>query len=378
MSTGRRLNRQFQDQAVRLAARNPKAVLILIGLAAVLAIGYVACTLPKRSSAPTVAGDGKPATFVLASWNVENFFDDHDDPKNDDDYEDWYATSADAFRDKTAHLADGLLKMNGGVGPDIACLVEVESERCVSALREAVNVKLDAAGHGDRKYGAVLFKGDNMGRRFAPAILTRLGAQADRTRKLGKRINGRILEGHLHHNGHELVVITAHWTSRVTDKEGEGARRADYAQDIYGRVKAILTENPDADVVVCGDFNDEFDDPSIRNDLHATDRPEAVREPGGDPRLLALFAHWAGDPPGTIYSRKWSVFDHICVARGLLDARGWSCDPKTAAVYAPEEFRHKVGKRFEPFKFGGRNAKGERGYSDHFPVTVQLTVAGKE
>jgi endonuclease/exonuclease/phosphatase family metal-dependent hydrolase len=379
MSAGRRLNRQLQDQALRLAARNPKVVLVLLGLAAVVALGYFVWTnLPTRSSPPPVAGDGKPAAFVFCSWNVENFFDDQDDPKNDDDYEDWVGTSPDVFRQKVDHLADGLLKMNGGVGPDVACLVEVESERCLSALQEAANARLDAAGHGDRKYTAVLFKGDNMGRRFAPAILTRLGVQADRTRKLGKRINGRILEGHLRHNGHELVVIAAHWTSRVTDKEGVGARRADYAEDCYGRVKAILTENPDADVVVCGDFNDEFDDPSIRNDLHATDRAEAVRESAAEPRLLDLFAHWKGDPPGTIYSRKWSVFDHICVARGLLDDKGWSCDPKTAAVFAPEEFRHKVGKRFEPFQFGGRNAKGERGYSDHFPVTVQLSVAGRE
>ena len=379
MASGRRFNRQLQDQAFRLAVRNPKVALVLLGIAAVIFLGYVVWTnLPKRSSPPPIAGDGNPATFLLCSWNVENYFDDHDDPKNDDDYEDWFGNDPQAFRTKTAHLADGLLLLNGGVGPDIACLVEVESERCLNALQEAVNAKLEAAGYGDRKYTAALFKGDNMGRRFAPAILTRLGVQADRTRKLGKRINGRILEGHLYHNGHELVVICAHWTSRVTDKEGVGARRADYAQDIYGRVKAILHENPDTDVVVCGDFNDEFDDVSIRNGLHATDRPEQVLNIGSEPKLLALLAHWKGDPPGTIYSGRWSVFDHICTSGGLLDQKGWSADPTTARVSAPEQFRRKVGKRIEPFKFGGRNIKGERGFSDHFPVTVQLSAAGRD
>jgi endonuclease/exonuclease/phosphatase family metal-dependent hydrolase len=382
MSDGRRLNRQVQDQAIRFALRYPRVVLVLLGLAALAALAYFVWTnLPKRTTPPPVAGDGMPATVFFCAWNVENFFDDEDNPKVHDDMEDWFGTDPAAFPEKVDHLAEGLLKMNGGAGPDVACLCEVESERCLSALREAVNAKFDAAGLGDRKYTAVLFKGDNTGRHFAPGILTRLAVTADRTRKLGKRQNGRIIEGHLHRNGHELIVIAAHWTSRVTDKEGDGGRRADYAEDCYGRVRAILHESPDADVIVCGDFNDEFKDVSIQTELHATDSPEAVRNSLDEPRLLDLLAGWgaAHDPPGSIHGRgKWSVFDHICVTRGLLDDRGWSCDPKNARVVAPDEFRHKVGRGFEPFAFGKANHKGPRGYSDHFPVAVELSVAGKD
>lgn len=379
MSDGRRrLNRQLQDQAFRFARRNPQLTLVLFAIATVVLIAYLVwINLPKRTSPPPLAGDGQPATFLVCSWNVENFYDDQDDPKLRDDKEDFFAANPDAFRQKVEHLARGLLLMNDGIGPDVAALCEVESERCMVALKEALNAKLVAAGQGDRQYTSVLFKGDNMGRRFAPGILTRIAATADRTRKLGKRVNGRIIEGHLHHNGHELVVIAAHWTSRVTDEEGVGNRRADYAEDIYGRVKAILRENPDADVLVCGDFNDEFTDPSMQKELHATDEPDLVRNATDDPRLLALFAHWKGDPPGTIFGRgEWSVFDHICVTRGLLDDRGWTCRPDTARVFAPPELRRK-GKRGEPFAFGRPERDGSRGYSDHFPVTVQLSVAGR-
>ena len=88
-------------------------------------------------------------------------------------------------------------------------------------------------------------------------------------------------------------------------------------------------------------------------------------------------ANWNGDPPGTIHGKgRWSVFDHICVTRGMLDDKGWSCDPKTAQVFAPRGFRR--GKHGEPFAFGKRSHDGPRGYSDHFPVTVQLSVAGKD
>ncbi|MBO0700581.1 MAG: hypothetical protein J2P46_19445 [Zavarzinella sp.] len=370
-----RPSRQAQEEAIRLARRYPKQAFILLVIAGILLLGYYAWRhWPERRTPPPVTGTGEPATFLFCSWNVENFFDDEDDPKIHDEMEDWFGNDPAAFRTKVDHLAEGLLKMNGGVGPDIACLVEVENERSMTALQDALNAKLDAAGLGDRKYTQVLFKEDHMGRHFAPGVLTRVAAIADRTRKLGKRQNGRILEGHLHHNGHELIVIVAHWTSRVTDKEGAGGRREDYAEDCYGRVKAILHENPDADVVVCGDFNDEFSDRSIQRELHGSASADDVRNSLDEPRLLDLFANWSGDPPGTIRGpHGWAVFDHISVTRGLLDDRGWSCDPNSAQIFAPPEFRH--GRNGEPFKFGNKRHTGPRGFSDHFPVTAQLNVA---
>lgn len=350
----------------RLVRNYPRAALGL-GLVAVLVVAVVYFVRNHRPSAP-------PGSYLLCAWNVENFYDDRDDANIRDDLEDWFGSDSAAFAEKVEHLAAALLLMNDGAGPDIACLVEVENERCLEALRDALNAKLVAAGRGDRAYTHILFEQDNTGRHFAPGILTRLTVIADRTRKLGGRSNGRILEGHLTANGHELTVIAAHWTSRVTDGEGDGTRRMSYAKDCYGRARAILTENPDADVVVCGDFNDTFDEPSLRTGLHAVADAAAVKASADDPRLLALFAGWAGDPPGTIYGKsKWSVFDHVCVTRGLLDDRGWTCDATTAGVFAPKELR-RTSKRGEPFPFGRQTTKGDRGFSDHFPVTVRLVA----
>src|SRR5262249_41993899 len=152
------------------------------------------------------------------------------------------------------------------------------------------------------------------------------------------------LEGHLYHNGYELIVIAAHWTSRVSDGSDDGHRRMSYANDCYGRVKAILKEEPIADIVVCGDFNDEFVDASLQKGLRVSKNPDDVRNSADDPLLLSLFAGWTGEPPGTItHERKWFIFDHICISRGLLDDQGWSCDPKSAQIFAPKEFRARNG-----------------------------------
>lgn len=359
-------------------SRNPRQAGVALVL--LLLAGGVAYLMKGRTNggAPTiVSGDGQAGTALFCSWNVENLFDDQNDPKNDDDLEDWFGTDPAAFQAKIDHLAEAILKMNNGVGPDILACVEVESERCMVALKDAVNAKLNAAGMADRKYETIVFMPDNTGRRFAPAILTRFRAIADRTQKPGARSNGRILEGHLEVNGHELVVIAAHWTSRVTDKEDDGGRRLSYANDCYGRINTILKANIDADVILCGDFNDEFNDVSMQQGLRAAASVDTVRDAVNEPKLLAVFADWKGDPPGSIYGKsKWSVFDHICLARGLLDDQGWNCDPKSATIVAPDIMRRAMrGGKFEPFAFGRANTKGERGYSDHFPVTVKLNVA---
>jgi hypothetical protein len=138
-------------------------------------------------------------------------------------------------------------------------------------------------------------------------------------------------------------------------------------------VKAILKEEPNADIVVCGDFNDEFKDLSLQKGLRASQNIDDVRNSADEPLLLDLFAGWTGEPRGTLHhERNWFIFDHICISRGLLDDQGWSCDPKSAQIIAPKELRSRNG---QPLKFGNKNWKGERGYSDHFPVTAQLSVA---
>jgi endonuclease/exonuclease/phosphatase family metal-dependent hydrolase len=280
------------------------------------------------------------------------------------------------FRLKVDRLAEALLMMNDGRGPDIVAVCEVESEKCMNALKDSLNERLTKTGKEDAKYEHVLFLGDHLGRRFAPGILTRLPVEADRTRKItNKAGNGRTIEGHIKANGHDLAVLAAHWTSRLDYGNGgdHAERRFSYAKDCYGRFKAILKDNPDADVILCGDFNDEFKDPSIRDGLHASANVEEVRNAVDEPRPLDLFANWPanGEPRGTIYGRgHWSIFDHICVSRGLLDDKGWSADVASAAIFAPRELRNARG---EPFRFGDSKSP-QHGYSDHFPVTVRLKL----
>src|SRR5439155_11061617 len=155
----------------------------------------------------------------------------------DREFDTWLARDPEALRLKLDHLSEALIRLNNGKGPDILAVVEVESRRAAELLQEALNRRLnDPALH----YTHLLMKELAAGRHIAPAILTRLPVAADRTRLHGSRL--RILEGHVGVNGHDLVVIASHWTSRNSD--GHGEHRDKYAYQIHGVFGAMFTRNP--------------------------------------------------------------------------------------------------------------------------------------
>lgn len=307
------------------------------------------------------------ASYLFCFWNVENLFDDLDQArgKTDDGYDNWFARNPDLLRKKLYHLAAAMLKLNGGRGPDILALVEVESPRAADLLRHELNRLLpDETLH----YQHVVMKEVKLGRHIAPALITRLPVRPGQTRLLGSNL--RILETHLQVHGQNLVVVTAHWTSRVSDKTGQD--RARYADQIHGAYRAMALANPEVDYLLAADCNDPPDADSITQHLHATgDRSAVLHASAGTP-LFNLFADKSPKDYGTHYYRGWKLYDSLFISPGLLNDQGWSCDPRSAhtvnGLYQPSDRTRK------PWSFGGEKTLGDRGTSDHFPVCVRLRV----
>lgn len=333
-----------------------------------------------------LAGCVKPAAsgdYLFCFWNVENFFDNrangwHNKP--DKEYDRWFAEDKAAFEQKVKNLTEVLAALNDGRGPDILALAEVESDSTAAdALVESLNraIKPDVS-----PYKYLLKKDLHGGRNIMTVIITRLPVVADRTQLLDKR--HRILEGHIDVGGRDLTVLASHWTSRLTDEKGEG--RAKYADRIYGRVRAITKANPDAAVLVCGDFNDNPDDVSVTEHLHATGELARVQGGGDPPMLYDVFAElWAknkgGHDVGThFYRGKGSIFDHIVVSPGMVNGKGgWQCRTETATIvrHADRFVVTRGRNKGHPASFGSPEQEvplSERGASDHLPVTVRLRV----
>lgn len=353
-------------------------VLALVAGGIALAV-YAARNAPHDAVPEGAAGGGAAVPggkVVFMFWNVENLFDDRDDKRNstDEPYDNWMAGDAATRTLKYDHLADIILKVNGGAGPDIFVGVEVESHRAAELLRDALNAKLPA---GAAKYEHVAMKelSANAGRYMAPCVISRLPLDPARTRLLGTH-NLRVLETHVTANGADLCLVASHWTSqRSDDGTRKGGGRDKYATTISDEFDRLARDNPDVDFLVCGDFNTPPDSEPVAQELRMTGNRADVTPTRTAPRLLGLLSGKSPDQFGTHYYNRPLIYDQIGVSPGMLDGKGWGCDPDSVRVPTDGMLRDR-GRTRRPWRFGDRDESPQgRGYSDHFPVVVNLTLA---
>jgi hypothetical protein len=123
---------------------------------------------------------------------------------------------------------------------------------------------------------------------------------------------------------------------------------------------------------MAGDLNDPPDAPSIVQHLRATGDRLGLLQSASGPMLLNLFADKPPKSYGTYYYRGWQIYDSIFVSPGMMDDAGWNCSVDTVhtvnGLYRPSDRLRK------PWRFGDADDHGDRGVSDHFPVTVWLEI----
>lgn len=151
-----------------MAQTNAKAINVTAGteiadLTGVLHYTYRTNTLlidadyqPKLSN--TVKANPMPIPtadqFSVAGMNIENFFDDHDDPRIRED-----VVSPEAFARRLAKISMAVrdvMKM-----PDVIGIVEAENINALNRLAEKINADVVAAGGSDPKYQAFLIEGND-------------------------------------------------------------------------------------------------------------------------------------------------------------------------------------------------------------------------
>src|SRR5207244_6127257 len=231
--------------------------------------------------------------------------------------------------------------VNGGKGPDVFAAVEVESRRAAELLQETLNAKLP---DGVAKYEHVAMKELNAhaGRYIAPCVISRIPLDEARTHLLGSN-NLRILETHLTENKADLWLVVAHWTSqRSDDGSRKGSGRDKYATTIYAEYERVMKDDPDADFLVCGDFNTPPESEAVATQLHVTGNRADVAPTRTEPRLFGLLSGKSPDKFGTHYYQKPLIYDQLGISPGLLDDKGWACDPDSVQVPTEGMIRDKA------------------------------------
>lgn len=331
----------------------------------------------------------RPDELMVAHYNVENLFDAIDDPATNDQP---YTPALTGYSDEhlalhVRNLARVIRQMNGGRGPDVLALTEIENG--------AVVEKLARDGLADLGY-QVAHREDADARGIEPAVLTRFPVvgqpiQHPVVNEAGKRFRS-ILEVTVEVNGRPLTLLVNHWIATRTgqNEEKSAGERLFTAATLKAIVDRKLAEDPDREIVILGDFNEDLNGRALGEGLQKASTVEDARE---RQQLFdtvdALAADKAALGPegdgiqlGTHYyvpASHWSTYDHLLVSHTLLDGEGLAWVPGSTAVFAPDSLRDATGapRRFFLPRKGERTVVVDpEGASDHFPVAMRLRKVG--
>lgn len=335
---------------------------------------------------------------LIAFWNLENLFAPEDHPRPNalarkigGDLRGW---SEALFRKKLSQLARIIIQMNGGAGPDILGVCEVENAYVLEELTRticAAGGRHYKVAHHDselEKRGidtAFLYDGDKFDAPaetlFSHFVLRRTGTRDIFQATFETRA------------GNRLVILCNHWPSRSGGAAESAGFRATAGETLaYWHSRIREEAGDDAAIIALGDFNDDPFDPSILFNALATRERGDVERSTTAPRFYNLswrYLHQTATDQrggkraidGTLYFKgNGNVFDQILVSKPLLTGGGpFQVDETSARIeLIPEMISHRVSEG--PIRFGfpkGNAAKNvnENGFSDHFPVSVTVSEA---
>lgn len=161
-------------------------------------------------------------------------------------------------------------------------------------------------------------------------------------------------------NGKKIHILVNHWPSRHMTSDKSGQQRVLAAQKVVELIENIRGKNQDANIVVMGDFNDNPRNNSVQHLENNADLYNPMKELQSYKR--GSFNH----------NSKWMLFDQILLSRNFLGTTTNDFQFIKAEIFDAEFLKQTYGKsKNHPFMtFAGKRYLG--GYSDHFPVYVQI------
>lgn len=231
----------------------------------------VVSKLPK-TFLPAFADVSVGSELAIATFNVRNLFDDEDDPYRQDE-----STKAKP-RDEMVQLAGALRDLDA----DVVALQEVESR---GYLQRFLDTFIPEMGYRH----VVHYEGNDL-RGIDVCLVSRvpIGRVVSHRHLRHKDATGRwrsfsrdvlrveMLPG----GGDPFEVWVVHLKSNHGGREAAEPIRLAEAKQVYRLLRARLRQNPKANVLICGDFNDTYDSPTVKTITGADDE---------SPLLMSLY-----------------------------------------------------------------------------------------
>ena len=251
--------------------------------------------IPADVPAPEDAPSQPTAVLRVATWNVHFFWDDVCDSGNcaPGDFESELTPAE--FADR----ADGIAAGVRGLGADVVCLEEVESQRGLDAVAARLGTDFPVVELGESGFAASLDVAA-VARGTLEELRTHRSTPIPLPGGGTTRFARELLELHLRIDGVPVVVFCAHFKSQHGDEPDRRLAEAQAARDI---VLATARERPEALVVLAGDLNDEPGSPPL----------DALEATG---LLVRVAQELPGDAAATYWFDGPRALDHLFHAVG--------------------------------------------------------------
>lgn len=345
-------------------------------------------------------------TFKVASYNVENLFDQRDDGINQ--FYDKYRLKPNRkgkfsnygdkvrFQGKNRTFTDikilGVYKTLLGIGgggetPEIVCFQELETE---SVLESLFYMLEEESGYVDWAYSD--WSEWEEGKRMPINIgcLTKFPIEEVFPIFIPSRHNQRpALAMTVDVEGSSFTVINNHWRSKAVPESA----RLDAGKEIG---EYLRSWDDDVDYVVLGDLNSSYDEnrrmsPSqndtngktgINDGLHAHSNVTKVRRGGDDAGTFNLNFELRKADRGTAYHGRWNNLDHMIVGPSSFDKKGVDYKSRSYRIARPsmDGLDHLFDEKDRPkrwiIKKDGRNKSRHLpgGFSDHLPIFAEFKI----
>ena len=316
----------------------------------------------------------KDILFTFAFYNVENLFDLTDDPdKNDEDFlpnsdRKW---DKEKYKLKLNNLAQAISKIGDDNGPEVLGLCEVENKEVLEDLVKQKAIKkskYQIVHHESPDHrgidNALIYKKGFFEFKASQTFEVDFPDEEDYTSRAILLVTGNI-------EGEEVNFIVNHFPSRRGGLQASEPRRIQAAKKLREITESILNTNPNAKIVIMGDFNDEPSNKSIKEILMAKGKDFDSKKNELFNAMMDLDNQGKGSYN---YRGNWQMLDQIILSESIYNAKiGWGYINESANVFAPEWLKQQTPEKYKgtPLRtFAGK--KYLQGFSDHFPVYINV------
>lgn len=332
-----------------------------------------------------------PENLVIMSYNVFNLF---DDISSGNEYSEYNPTNgrwtSELYATRLKNVSNVIKKSYPPNGADIICFQEIEGKKVLEDLTETWLV---AGKYKYFEWGADSESAITTGiiSRYPLKNIKRHSVELIGFKNLRNVLEVQVDFQKLVEEDSEIEIIplyifNCHFKSKLGGAEETEPARIAVAVAVQQRCAEILKNEPNAEIIIAGDLNENIDEYARQGGTFLTalmpvstagaantkvifytgnEEEISTFSEAGVPETV-FFSPWDSKKgEGSYFYRdSWETIDHFFITPSFFNNKGF--EYSKFEVFNSEEFSDKTGK---PFRW---ISNIEKGYSDHYPILLYL------